>query len=183
MNDGVIKEEVIEEEFDFTFQNGGYIEKKKTKPEPVDFFENNNSDEFFEDVERKSKESNSKVENVWKEGSTLICKICQKRMPRHLSKLIKLEEEKTVLSEIFEVEGFLETRLFYVCVSHIQKIISDNDIKVKTTKKPLEHLMRSFIRRNTYLMKDREPRRRICKVCRMVKNHSEFYHICSKGVR
>ncbi|PIC29524.1 hypothetical protein B9Z55_021078 [Caenorhabditis nigoni] len=166
MNDGVIKEEVIEEEYDFTFQNGGYIEvkqeeveqkpeyllEKEIKTEPVDFFENNNSDEFFEDVERKSEESNSKVEKVWKEGRTLICKICQKRMPRHLSKLIKLEEEKTVLSEIFEVEGFLETRMFYVCVSHIQMIISDNDGKVKITKKLTEQLMRSFIRRNTYLM-------------------------------
>ncbi|ULT91903.1 hypothetical protein L3Y34_009530 [Caenorhabditis briggsae] len=197
MNDGVNKEEVIEEKCNFTFKNGEYVEikqeeierkpeyllEREIKSESIDFFENNISDEFFEDVERKPRGSDSKNEKVLAEFEALSCKICWKRMPKNLLKLIMSEEDKTVLSEVFKSGESLETRASYVCVSHIKKIISDNDIKVKITKTPLGHLMRSFIERNTYLIRNRTSKRKICKVCHMSEDFSKLYQISSKGIR
>ncbi|PIC29518.1 hypothetical protein B9Z55_021073 [Caenorhabditis nigoni] len=194
MNVGVIKEEVIEETHNFTFKNGEYVEVKQEEIEQKseyllekeikkesndDYCENNNSDGFFEDGELKPKEIDSKLTEI----TELKCEICQKRMPRSLLKLITSEDDKTALSQFFKFERALEAKTPYVCVSHIQMIIRDNDVKVKITKKPLEHLMRSFIRRNRYLMKDKESRRRICKVCHMARRHFEVCETFSYRIR
>ncbi|PIC29516.1 hypothetical protein B9Z55_021071 [Caenorhabditis nigoni] len=166
MSKAVIREEVIEEENNFTFINGEYVEVKqeeieqkpenlleqKIKMESIELFKNNNSDRFLEDVERKPKEIDYKIEKEFIGDGALSCKICKKIMPRSLLKLIMSEEDKTVLSEYLQIKGSLETRASYVCVAHIQMIIRENDIKVKITKKPLELLMRSFVSRNQYLM-------------------------------
>ncbi|PIC29550.1 hypothetical protein B9Z55_021098 [Caenorhabditis nigoni] len=166
MNEGIIKGEVIEEDFNFTFKNGAYIElkqeeveekpenllEKEIKTEPIEFFENNDSDGFFENVKLEPKECDSPIEMVFKEGCFFQCQICQKKMPRNLLKFIKSEDEKTVLSEIFKVEGLAEMNRTYVCYSHIQTIIDDNEGKLKFANTSFEKLLRSFIRNNKMLM-------------------------------
>ncbi|PIC29539.1 hypothetical protein B9Z55_021089 [Caenorhabditis nigoni] len=195
MNEAVVKEEAIEETCNFTLKNGEFVEVKQeeierkpenlleneVKKEPIEFSENKNSDGFFEHIERKPKESHSEIEKPSEAITEKICQICQQRMPRNLLKLIKSEDEKTVLLEVFKVEGFDERHLTYVCYSHIQKIIDDNDGKVKKPCKPFEHLMRKFIRRNKYSMGN--IRKQNCQVCRMSKQQSEFYDITSKNIR
>ncbi|PIC29636.1 hypothetical protein B9Z55_021156 [Caenorhabditis nigoni] len=71
MNEAVIKDEVTEETYNFTFKNGEYVEVKQEeveqkpgnllereiKTESIDPFKNKNSDEFLEDVELKPGES------------------------------------------------------------------------------------------------------------------------------
>ncbi|CAO4381441.1 unnamed protein product [Caenorhabditis nigoni] len=196
MNEAVIKDEVIEEEHDLTFINGEYVEvkqeeieekpehllEKDIKTDTIDFFENNNSDEFPEDIQAKPKESDSKIE-IWRGVSLLKCTICQKRMPRSLLKWIRLEEDKTVLSQFFKLEGYLETRTPFVCYTHIQMIINDNDGKLKLKNIPFKKLLRSFIRRNKSLMKDKESRRRICEVCHMSRGRSEVCETFSYRIR
>ncbi|PIC29517.1 hypothetical protein B9Z55_021072 [Caenorhabditis nigoni] len=166
MDEAVIKEEVIEEICNFTFKNGEYVEvkqeeieqkpeyhlEKEIKTETIEFFDNNNSDSFFEDVKPEPIESGSKIEKMTTGISELICRICQKRIPRSRSKLITTEEDETVLSHIFKFQGFMEKIPNYVCVSHIQKIINDIEDKVKIPGKPSDTVMRSFVRRNKYLM-------------------------------
>ncbi|CAO4381451.1 unnamed protein product [Caenorhabditis nigoni] len=189
MNEAVVKEEVIEEEHNFTFRNGEYIEvkqeeveleleyllEKEIKMETNDDFSGDNiSDGFFEDVKLEPKESHSKIDRI--------CKICHKRMPRSLSKLITSEEDKTVLSEMFNVE-FMGTNPSYVCYSHIQTIIDENDGKLKLARTPFEKLLRSFIRKNKKLIKVRTPHRHYCHVCHIAKNRSELYEASSKGIR
>ncbi|PIC29525.1 hypothetical protein B9Z55_021079 [Caenorhabditis nigoni] len=153
MNDGVIKEEVIEEICNFTFKNGEYVvvKQEEIKRKPENLLEQEIKKEpidFFEDVERKLKENDFKIEHVFEEITERMCNICQKRMPRSLLKLIKSEEDKTVIFENFNAEGVLETRMFYVCLSHIQTIIDDNDGKFKRARNRFERLMRSFITKN-----------------------------------
>ncbi|PIC29630.1 hypothetical protein B9Z55_021152 [Caenorhabditis nigoni] len=198
MNEAVIKEEVVEEEFNFTFKNGEYVEinqeEIEQKPEYLlekdiktetndDSFENNNSDGFFEDVEEKPEEKEFNIEKVSREVGTFQCEICQKTMPRGLLKMITLEEDKTVLSEIFKPERSLEKRVFYVCVSHIQKTIEENDGKLKFASTPSEKRLRSFIRTNKKSIKIRTSRRGVCHVCNMSKPCSEFYTTKSKSIR
>ncbi|CAO4381444.1 unnamed protein product [Caenorhabditis nigoni] len=188
MNDGVIKEEVIEEICNFTFKNGEYVvvKQEEIKRKPENLLEQEIKKEpidFFEDVERKLKENDFKIEHVFEEITERMCNICQKRMPRSLLKLIKSEEDKTVIFENFNAEGVLETRMFYVCLSHIQTIIDDNDGKFKRARNRFERLMRSFITKNKANMKERKLRRRNCHVCHMSRNHSEFYVISSKNIR
>ncbi|PIC29510.1 hypothetical protein B9Z55_021065 [Caenorhabditis nigoni] len=151
MNEAVIKDEIIEETCNFTFKNGEYVEIKREeveqKPEHLleqeiktemndDFFETNEPDEYFEDVTPEPEEKKLK------------CQICRKRMPRSLLTLIKSEDNKNVLFEIFKIEGFLEIKLPYVCISHIQTIIDDYDGKLKFGGTPFERHLRSFIRIN-----------------------------------
>ncbi|PIC29529.1 hypothetical protein B9Z55_021082 [Caenorhabditis nigoni] len=169
MDEAVIKEEVIEETCNFTFKNGEYVEVKQVefeqKPENLleteiktetkeDFFENHNSDGFFEDVEGKLKENDFINSKVFKKVGTLQCEICQKTMSRNLIKMLTMEEDKTVLFEVFKLERSLEKRTSYVCVSHIQKIIDENDGKLRFASTPSEKSLRSFIRNNKKLMQD-----------------------------
>ncbi|CAO4381447.1 unnamed protein product [Caenorhabditis nigoni] len=186
MEEAIIKDEVIEEEFEVKQeeieQKPEYLLEKEIKTEPIDSFENNKSDEeFFEDVKLKTKENYSKIEKVSKKVRTLRCEICQKMMSRTLLKMITMKEDKTVLSENFEIKGSLEKEKFLVCLSHIQKIIDDNDGRIQIS----EYIMRSFISRNKCLIRNRnsKSRRKICKVCHMSKDRSELYHISSKNVR
>ncbi|UMM37668.1 hypothetical protein L5515_009360 [Caenorhabditis briggsae] len=58
MDEPVIKDKVIEGEFDFTFKNGEYVEKKK-------------SDELCEDIKPEPKESDSEFEKVSTELSEM----------------------------------------------------------------------------------------------------------------
>ncbi|PIC29543.1 hypothetical protein B9Z55_021093 [Caenorhabditis nigoni] len=170
MNEAIVKEEVIEEPYNFTFKNGEYIEVKqeeveqkpehllgqKIKIEPIDFFENDNSDGFSEDVQLEPKECGSEIANVSTEFGGQKCKICQKKMARNLLKLITSEEDRTVLSQIFKDDCFKEMNTIYVCYSHIQTIIDDNDGKVKFASTPSEKRLLSFIRKNKKLMQVNE---------------------------
>ncbi|CAO4381524.1 unnamed protein product [Caenorhabditis nigoni] len=198
MNEAVVKEEVIEETCNFTFKNGEYVEVKQeeieqkpeylleneVKTEPIGFFENDKADvEFLGDVEGKPKEKDFDIKKVSREVGTFQCEICQKTMPRGLLKMITLEEDKTVLSEIFKPERSLEKRVFYVCVSHIQKTIEENDGKLKFASTPSEKRLRSFIRTNKKSIKIRTSRRGVCHVCNMSKPCSEFYTTKSKSIR
>ncbi|UMM37666.1 hypothetical protein L5515_009358 [Caenorhabditis briggsae] len=198
MNEAVIKDRVIEEDFNFTFRNGEFVEVKQEeieqKPEYLleqefktetndDYFENTNSDEFPEDIKPEPKESDSPFEKVPKEAGDFQCEICQKMLSRKLLKMIKSEEDKTVLSEIFKVEGFGEINPTYVCYSHIQAIIDDYDGKLKLARTSFERVLRSFIKKNKTIMKVRKSRRQNCQVCHMNKPHSEFYDIYSKRIR
>ncbi|PIC29497.1 hypothetical protein B9Z55_021055 [Caenorhabditis nigoni] len=196
MNEAVIKEEVIEEEFNLSSKNGEFVEvkqeeieqkpenflEKEVKKEPVDFFENNNSDGFREDVELKPTENACTNKQIFKEVA-FQCKICQMRMPRKLLKLIKSEDDKTVLSEIFKIEGFDEINPTYVCYSHIKTIIDDNDDKMKSPSTDYERLLRSFIKRNKNSMRNRTSQRRYCLICHRIKDCSQLYRISSKNIR
>ncbi|UMM37699.1 hypothetical protein L5515_009380 [Caenorhabditis briggsae] len=196
----VIKEEVIEEKHDYAFKNENFVEVKQEeieqkpeylleqeiKMEPIDFFDANKTDSFFDDVELNPKENYSKGEKVSAESTKFKCEICQKTMPRNLLQLIKSEDNKTVLAEMFKLEGSLETRIFYICVSHIQMIIDDNDGQLKSTSTRSEQRLRTFISTHKKLMKDRrhrKVRRRMCQVCHMAKDTPELYDITSKRIR
>ncbi|PIC29505.1 hypothetical protein B9Z55_021061 [Caenorhabditis nigoni] len=199
MNEVVVKEEVIEETCNFTFKNGEYVEVKQEeveqKPEHLlekdiktetndDFFENNNSDEFSEDIKPEQRESDSKIENkMSKEACTFQCTICQKRCPRSSLKLITTFEDRTVLSEIFKVEGLVKTNPNFVCYSHIQTIINDNAGKLKLANAPSGKLLRSFITKNKKFIKERESRRRVCQVCHMNKPYCHIYEVSSIHIR
>ncbi|CAO4381445.1 unnamed protein product [Caenorhabditis nigoni] len=202
MNEAVVKEEVIEGGFNFTFKNGEYVEVKQEeieqkpeyfleqeiKTEPIDFFENN-SDELCEDVKPEPKESVSKIQKVSDKITERVCKLCHKRRPTHLLKLIKTKDEKTVVSEFFKFEGYLETMASYVCVSHIKTIIKDNEDKLKFANTPSEQRLRTFITQNIYLMEANKKsmktwtsQRQICQVCHMVKESSQLF-IAPKNIR
>ncbi|CAO4381453.1 unnamed protein product [Caenorhabditis nigoni] len=204
MNEAEIKKEVIEEEFNFTFKNGGYVEVKEEeieqkpeyllgkyiKTEPIDVFESNNSgDEFFEDVKLKTKEKKKKLRRlpqkieVSREVGTYPCQICQKTIPRNLLKLVMSEDNKIVLSEVFKVKRCIETIPIYVCSSHIQKIIDDNDGKLQSPKTPSEKRLRTFIKRNKLSMKHWTQQRHTCQVCYMLEDGSKLCLMCSKGMR
>ncbi|CAO4381523.1 unnamed protein product [Caenorhabditis nigoni] len=207
MNEAVIKEEVIEETH--TFKNDEFVEVKQeeveqkpeflleqdiktetndefsedVKPEPIDFLETIESDKFFDDFELEPKENYSKTETVSTEVTKFKCEICQKTMPRNLLQLIKSEDHKTVLAEVFKIEGSLEKRTPYVCVSHIQAIIDDNEGRMKFAGTPFERLLRSFITKHKKLMKERKSRRRSCQICHKIKECSQFHRIISKNIR
>ncbi|PIC29498.1 hypothetical protein B9Z55_021056 [Caenorhabditis nigoni] len=194
MNEGVVKEEVIEETCNFTFKNGEYVEVKQEeidyKPEnlleqdiktEMDYFED--SDELCEDVELKPKESDSEFEKVSTEFTTLQCKICQKRMPRSLLKMIKSEDDMIVLTVIFEVEVINEMDMTYVCLSHIQAIIDDKEGRMKFKRTSLEENLRPFIAKNKSLIRGRTLQSGFCKICHKLKNRSETYTISSKNIR
>ncbi|PIC29634.1 hypothetical protein B9Z55_021155 [Caenorhabditis nigoni] len=191
MNEAVIKEEVIEEELDFTFKNNDFAEvkpanllEKEVKMKTIDFIEKNISDdEFLEGVKLTPRESDSKVEKVPRRVIKLKCEICQKRMPRKLLKFIKSEEDKTVLSNIFKVSLFVDIITTYVCYAHIKMIIDAYDGKSKSPKTRYELLLRSFIKNNKYTMKDSKSGRSYCQVCHVPKRRSELYEITSKGIR
>ncbi|CAO4381461.1 unnamed protein product [Caenorhabditis nigoni] len=192
MNDGVIKEEDIEEGHNFTFKNGEYVEVKQEEIEEKPEYhlekeiKTETNDDSFEDVKLEPTERDSPIEMVFDEGGFFQCQICQKRMPRRLLKFIKSEDEKTVLSEIFKTEGLAEMNRTYVCYSHIQTIIDENDGKLKLPKTPYEKLLRSFIRNNKILMRRMQTsrvRRQYCHVCCMSKDYSELYRICSNRIR
>ncbi|PIC29548.1 hypothetical protein B9Z55_021096 [Caenorhabditis nigoni] len=201
MNEAVVKEEVIEEDHNFTFKNGEFAEveqeeieqkpehllEKEIKAEPIEFFEKNNSDGIFEDVQPEPKECDHicscTIKKASKELSTLICKICQKRMPRNLLKWIKSDEDKIVLSQNFEIKGFLGTKTSYVCYSHIQSIIDNNDGKLKLPKTPYEKLLRSFITKNKNTIKERKSRRCSCQICHIIKPQNDIYEISSNRIR
>ncbi|CAO4381452.1 unnamed protein product [Caenorhabditis nigoni] len=194
MDEAIVKEEVIDEDFN---KNCEYVEVKQEEIEqkpgnllekdietvPIDFFENNNSNGFREDIKSEPKESVSEFEKVLTEFNALNCRICQKRMPRISLKLIRSEASKFAIAEMFKVEGFMETNPTYVCVSHIQKIINDIDEKVKIPGNPSEHLMRLFIRKNRYLMKTIQSKRQVCQVCHMTKDLPKLFHIGSNCAR
>ncbi|CAO4381433.1 unnamed protein product [Caenorhabditis nigoni] len=142
MNEAIVKEEVIEETNNFTFINGEYVQVKQEeieqKPENLlenkiktetndDFFEINEPDEYFEDIKLEPEEIESKTEKVSTATTKFKCQICRKRMPRSLLTLIKSEGNKTLLSEMFKIEGSLEINLPYVCTSHIRTIIDEYD--------------------------------------------------------
>ncbi|PIC29501.1 hypothetical protein B9Z55_021058 [Caenorhabditis nigoni] len=123
MNEAVIKDEIIEETHNFTFKNGEYVEvkqeeieekpeyllEKEIKTEPSDVFENNNSDCFFEDVELKPKECDSRnYENATRAPDALIhrkkiylmrnrtsdrriCRVCH--MTKDISKLYQISSK------------------------------------------------------------------------------------------
>ncbi|CAO4381437.1 unnamed protein product [Caenorhabditis nigoni] len=112
-----------------------------------------------------------------------ICKICRKRMPRKLLKLIKSEDDKTMLSQFFKIEGSLEPRLSYVCSSHIREIMDGKDGKLKFAGTPFEKPLRSFIKNNRYLMKAKESRRRACNVCHTTEDYPQLYKLSSKDIR
>ncbi|CAO4381515.1 unnamed protein product [Caenorhabditis nigoni] len=197
MNDAIVKKEVIEKPCNFTFKNEGFVEVKQEeveqkpenlleqeiKTEPIDFFENNNSEELCEDVELKPEESESEIRKMSIEINKLKCTICHKIMPKNLLKLIKSEGDKTVISEIFKGALFLDTNPIYVCVSHIQMIIDENDGKVKSPTNRYEQLLGSFVTKNKKLIKVRTSLRRYCQVCHTAKTRSEYYENCSKGIR
>ncbi|CAO4381528.1 unnamed protein product [Caenorhabditis nigoni] len=200
MNEAIVKDEVIEGEFNFTFQNEEFVEVKQEeierKPEnlleneiktqPDEFYEPNESDTFFEELEPE-KESDFKIKKVSTGVANLKCTICQKKMPRNLLKLITLEEDKTVLSKNFKVPLFVEMNPTYVCISHVQMIIDGYDGKLKSPTNRYEQLLRSFITKNKYKMQKKmkytKTRRRNCQVCHILKDCSELYEITSKGVR
>ncbi|PIC29626.1 hypothetical protein B9Z55_021148 [Caenorhabditis nigoni] len=183
MNEPIVKEEVIEEEFNFTFKNGEYVEvkqeeierkpenllEKEVKTEAIDIFEKIESDdEFSKDVPKVS---------------MMKCEICQKSMAKKLLILIKLKIDQTVLSDFFEIEGSLEAIPPYVCVSHIQKIIDDNDGKLKSAKTPSEKRLRLFIRKNKKIIRAKTASRRTCQICQTIKDCSGLYKIYSKSIR
>ncbi|CAO4381527.1 unnamed protein product [Caenorhabditis nigoni] len=195
----VIKEEVIEEGHNLTFINGEYVEVKQEvveqktenileqeiKKEQIDLFGKNNSDdEFFEDIILKQAENQviQSLKRKPKEAGTFLCQICQNRMPRNLVKLVISEEDKTVLSKIFKVKRFLELRATYVCSSHIQAIIDNNDGKMLPNT-PSGNILRSFIRRNKHSIKHRTSQRRTCHVCHITEDKAKLYQVCSKGIR
>ncbi|CAO4381446.1 unnamed protein product [Caenorhabditis nigoni] len=188
MNEAVINYEVIEEEHNYAFKNGEYVEVKQEEVEqkPENFLENEIKKEpidFFQDVKPESKESDSRIQKVFDEIIERTCRLCHKRMPTNLLKLIETEDEKTVISEIYKVEGSLKNISPYVCVSHIKAIIKDNIDKLElASTTPSEQRLRSFITQNI-LMKDRQSRRQICQVCHMVKDSSQLFSICSKNTR
>ncbi|PIC29522.1 hypothetical protein B9Z55_021077 [Caenorhabditis nigoni] len=196
MNEAIVKDEVIEETHNLTFKNGEYVEvkqeeieqkpeyvlEKEIKVEPIDIYENK-PDNFFADSELKPKESGPIMRNVFTAVGAQSCEICWKSMPRNLLKLITMKDDKTVLFQFFKFEGSLETSTPYVCYSHIQKIIDDNEGKFKIPTNRFERLMRSFITKNKHLIKYRTSNRRICQVCRMSKDRSELYETFSKGIR
>ncbi|PIC29656.1 hypothetical protein B9Z55_021171 [Caenorhabditis nigoni] len=190
MNEAVVKNEVIEEEFSFTFKNEEFVEVKEEEIEqkPEYLLEKDiktEPDESFDDFELNPEESDCNIEKISTEAGALSCKICQKRMPKNCLKFIKLEDDKTVLSEIFKIDGFLETKTYYVCYSHIQMIINANDRDLKFASTPFEKLLRSFNKRNKRSMKerDRKVRRKNCQVCRISKYTSELYDISSNRNR
>ncbi|CAO4381537.1 unnamed protein product [Caenorhabditis nigoni] len=188
MNEAVIKDEVIEEEFNFTFVNGEYVEVKQEEIEqkPEHLLENEVKTEtidFAENVELKPKEIDSKVETGSTEVIYLECEICQKMMPRNLLKMIKSEDYKVVLAEVFKIEGSLKIKFPYVCVSHIQTIIDDYDGKLKSASTPSEKRLRSFIRINKANMKQKKSKRRFCKVCHIAREEPDFYDCKSNGFR
>ncbi|CAP20696.1 Protein CBG23981 [Caenorhabditis briggsae] len=189
MNEADVKEQVIEEEHDFTVKNGEYVEVKNEEIEQKteNLLENEikmKADEFLEDVELKPKESESKIENKMpKNYSMLKCEICQDTVPRNLLKMIRTEDEKIVLSEIFEVKGSMGKTTPYVCLSHIRKVISDNDGKLKIPITSFEHHLRAFIRRNKYSMNDSKSRKRYCHVCHTSNDCNKLYTVSSKSVR
>ncbi|PIC29621.1 hypothetical protein B9Z55_021143 [Caenorhabditis nigoni] len=188
MNEAVIKEEVIEETYNFTFKNGEYVKvkqeeieqkpeyllEKEIKTEPIDFVEN---------VKLKTKKFDCTVEKVSEEITERICEICWRSMPRNLLKSINSEDEKTVLSHNFQTAGSLDNISPYVCISHIQKIIDENDGKLEFASTPFEKRLLSFIKRNSDSKKNRAPLRRNCQVCHMSKQLSELYFISSKDIR
>ncbi|PIC29544.1 hypothetical protein B9Z55_021094 [Caenorhabditis nigoni] len=189
MNEVIVKEEVIEETCNFTFKNGEYVEVKQEefeqKPENLleqEIKAESNSD-FFEDTKPEPKESDSRYEKVSTNVTKQKCNICQKMVPRNSLKLIKCEGNRLVLSQIFNVELFMGPNPDYVCVTHIRNIVHDIDDKVKIPGNPSDYVLRSFFRRNQYLMKGSQSRRGICKVCHMSKNLPELYHIYSKNIR
>ncbi|CAO4381431.1 unnamed protein product [Caenorhabditis nigoni] len=200
MNEAIVKEEVIEETCSFTFINGEYVEVKQEedveqKPEYLleqeiktemndDFFEANEPDEHFEDVKLEPEEIDSKTEKVSTRTTMGKCEICRKVMPRSLLSLIKSKDYKTVLSENFKIEGSLEIKLPYVCISHIQTLINDYDGNLKSPSTKSEQLLRTFISKHKILMKDRKSRRQTCRVCHMPKTRkTELYEIASKNIR
>ncbi|ULT91906.1 hypothetical protein L3Y34_009530 [Caenorhabditis briggsae] len=199
MNEAIVKEEVIEETCNFTFINGEYVEAKQEeieqKPEYLleqkikteikdDFFEANEPDEYFEDVKLEPEEIDSTIDKVSTKTTMGKCEICQKIMPRSLLSLIKSEDYKTVLSENFKIEGSLEIKLPYVCVSHIQIIIDYYNGKLKSPSTQSEQLLRTFISKHKTLMKGRKSRKQTCRVCHMPKTRkTELYEIASKNIR
>ncbi|CAO4381522.1 unnamed protein product [Caenorhabditis nigoni] len=200
MNEAVIKEEVIEEEHEFTFKNGEYVKVKQEeieekpeflleqeiKMEPIDFSEWNEPDEFLDDFELEAEKDGSKIETVSTEVTKFKCEICQKAMSGHLLKLIKSEDHKTVLAEMFKIERSQETKIFYVCVSHIQTIIDENDGKLKSPSTRYEQLLRTFISKHRKQIKQRKDRkvwRRKCKICHMSRDRSELRRTSSKYTR
>ncbi|PIC29546.1 hypothetical protein B9Z55_021095 [Caenorhabditis nigoni] len=188
MNEAIVKDEVIEETCSFTFKNGEYVEVKKEdieqKPEFLLEKEiKTESIDFFEDVKPKPKECDYPMEVVFKEANTFQCKICQKRMPRNSLKLIRSEEDVIVLTVVFNVILRMEAYLNYACYSHIRKIIHDIDDGVKLPGNPSDYVVRSFVRRNKYLMKGNHSRRGICNICHISKDRSELYQISSNGIR
>ncbi|PIC29631.1 hypothetical protein B9Z55_021153 [Caenorhabditis nigoni] len=198
MNEAVVKEEAIEEEYDFAYDDEEFVgvkqEKNEEKPEhllqqdiktgPNDIFETNEPEqEFFDDIEQMLRENDSKIETVSTEVKRLKCEICQKTMPRNLLNLIKSEGNKIVLAGVFKIEGSLETRAPYVCISHIQSIIDDYDGKLKSTSTPFEQLLRTFISKHKQLMKERKSRRRSCQICHKIKECSQLHRTISKNIR
>ncbi|PIC29633.1 hypothetical protein B9Z55_021154 [Caenorhabditis nigoni] len=198
MNEAIVKEEVIEETCNSTFKNGEYVDVKEEeidqKPEYLlekeikaemddDYFENNNSDEFPEDVKPEPKESDS--EKVPTYVTRLECGVCQKMMPINLIKFINSNDEKTVLSENFKIEGSLKLKSPFVCYSHIQTIIDKYAGKLKFASTPFEQRLLSFITRNKRLVKCKcsKSRRRICQICDKIKDNSQLYQIGSKNNR
>ncbi|CAO4381458.1 unnamed protein product [Caenorhabditis nigoni] len=181
MNEVIVKDEVIEEKCNFTSKNGEYVEVKQeeTEKKPENLLEQeikaeSNSD-FFEDTKPEPKESDSRYEKVSTNVTKQKCKICQKMVPRNSLKLIKCEGNRLVLSQIFNVELFMGLNPDYVCVTHIRNIVHDIDHKVKIPGNPSDYVLRSFFRRNQYLMKGSQSRRGICKVCHMSKTLPELY--------
>ncbi|PIC29508.1 hypothetical protein B9Z55_021063 [Caenorhabditis nigoni] len=209
MNEAIVKEEVIEETNNFTYINGEYVEVKQEeieqRPEYLleneiktemndDCFETNEPDEYFEDVKQEPGEIGSKIEKLSPEFSLLKCGICKKRMPKNLLKLIKSEEDKTVLSVFFfKIEGSLKIKSPYVCYAHIQTIIDTNGSKLKSPSTRYEQILRSFMTKNKRRMQVNKKSinllfeifraRHNCQVCHMLKNRCELYQICSKGIR
>ncbi|PIC29499.1 hypothetical protein B9Z55_021057 [Caenorhabditis nigoni] len=183
MGEPVIKDEVIEEDFNVMFKNGEYVEVKQEEIEQNPFVENNNSEEFPEEIKLEPKKSDSEIENVSTEISALKCKICQKRMPRNSLKMIKSEDDMIVLTAIFDVEVFKEYIATYVCLSHIQAIIDDNEAILKFAGTPFEKCLRLFIAKNKRFIRVRTLQRGICKVCHKLKPLSESYTISSKNIR
>ncbi|PIC29639.1 hypothetical protein B9Z55_021159 [Caenorhabditis nigoni] len=201
MDEAVVKEEVIEETCNFTFKNGEYVEVKQEeieqkpeflleqeiKTEPVDLFETNEPDEFFDDFKLKPRERDYEIEKTSTEVNKLKCEICRKRIPKNLLTTVKSEANKTVLAEFFKVKGSLKTRTIYVCISHIQTIIDGYDGTFeKYAGTPFEKRLRKFISTHKKLMKerrDRKTRSRNCLVCHMARECSEVYRIGSKGIR
>ncbi|PIC29625.1 hypothetical protein B9Z55_021147 [Caenorhabditis nigoni] len=185
MSEPIFEYEVTEEENNFTFINGEFVEVKQEeieeKPEYLleQDIKKETNDDFFE-----NNEADDKISEVVPEVSMMKCEICQKSTPRSLLRLVKSEDDKTVLSDYFEVEGSLEAIPPYVCVSHIQKIIDDNDGKVKRSSTPSEKRLRLFITKNKRMMKvNNKFRRRACQFCHEFKECYLLYRIYSKHIR